>query len=180
MLKDPKMAEIFQAQVGGKFAALSLLDNDTDTFTSDINEVLLLTAEEVLGRQQKKIQPWVMNEVLNLCDRRREMRGRKHANEEAWTKYQWVHRGQEEDESSQRGVDWGVDSATKKGMETENSRQACNTLKALTRTSQSRAAVIKDKDGKLLTDSEKVQKRWTDYCNSLYNYKLCTDTSILL
>ena len=105
MLKDPKMAEIFQAQVGGKFAALSLLDNDTDTFTSDINEVLLLTAEEVLGRQQKKIQPWVMNEVLNLCDRRREMRGRKHANEEAWTKYQWVHRGQEEDESSQRGVD---------------------------------------------------------------------------
>ena len=73
-----------------------------------------------------------------------------------------AQRGQE-DESSQRGVDRGVDSATEKGMET----------------GQSRAAVIKDKDSKLLTDSEKVLKRWTYYCNSLYNYELCTDTSIL-
>ena len=44
-------------------------------------------------------------------------------------------------------------------METGNSKQAYNTLKALTRTCQSRAAVVEDKDGKLLTDSEEVLKR---------------------
>ena len=47
--------------------------------------MLLTTAEEVLGRLQEKIQP-------DLCNRRQELRGRKHASEEAWTKYQWVHR----------------------------------------------------------------------------------------
>ena len=33
-LKDPKIAEEFQAKVGGKFAALSVLDNDVDTLAS--------------------------------------------------------------------------------------------------------------------------------------------------
>ena len=30
-LKDPKIAEVFQARVGGKFAALYVLDSDVDT-----------------------------------------------------------------------------------------------------------------------------------------------------
>ena len=64
-------------------------------------------------------------------------------------------------------------------METGNSKQTYNTLKTRTRTSQSRAAVIEDKDGKLLTNSEEVLKRWTDYSNGLYNYELCPDNSIL-
>ena len=29
---------------------------------------LVSTAEKVLGKQRKKIQPWVTNEVLDLCD----------------------------------------------------------------------------------------------------------------
>ena len=64
-------------------------------------------------------------------------------------------------------------------METGNSKQAYTTLKALTRTCQSRAAVVEDKDGKLLTDSEEDLKRWRDYSNGLYNYEFCPDTSIL-
>ena len=30
-LKDPEVAGIFQAKIGGKFAALSILDSDMDT-----------------------------------------------------------------------------------------------------------------------------------------------------
>ena len=71
-------------------------------------------------------------------------------------------------------------SATERGTETGNSKQAYNTLKALTRTSQSGAAVVEDKDGKLLTGSEpEVLKRWTDYRCGLYNYELCPNTSVL-
>ena len=31
---------------------------------------LVSTAEKVLGKQRKKIQPWVTNEVLDLCDQK--------------------------------------------------------------------------------------------------------------
>ena len=66
-------------------------------------------------------------------------------------------------------------------METGNREQQAGLQhsQGLTRTSQSRAAVIEDKDGKPLTYSEEVLERWIDYCNRLYNYELCPDTSIL-
>ena len=33
--------------------------------------------------------------------------------------------------------------------------------------------------GKLLTDSDKVRERWTEYCSGLYNYELKSDRTIL-
>ena len=70
-------------------------------------------------------------------------------------------------------------STIEKGMETGDSKNAYSTLKSLTRTSQPRTAVINDQDGKLITDSKKVLKRWTEYCKGLYNYKIHPDTSLL-
>ena len=67
-LKDPKIAEVFQAKVDGQFAALCVLDSDVDTLPNGLKNGLLSTAEEVPERQRKKIQPRVTNEVLDLCD----------------------------------------------------------------------------------------------------------------
>ena len=64
-------------------------------------------------------------------------------------------------------------------METGDSKTAYSTLKSLTKTSQPRTVVINDQDGKLITYSEKVLKRWTEYCKGLYNYKIHPDTSLL-
>ncbi|GFR98125.1 hypothetical protein ElyMa_004493600 [Elysia marginata] len=66
-----------EAQIGGKFATLTFIDNDVDTMADSLKEVLVSTAEEVLGRKRRTIQPWVTNEVLDLCDKRRELRKRK-------------------------------------------------------------------------------------------------------
>ena len=46
-LKDPKLAEVFQARVGRKFTALCVLDSDVDTLANSPKEVHLSTAEEV-------------------------------------------------------------------------------------------------------------------------------------
>ena len=52
-LKDPKIVEVFQAKIGGKFAALCVSDSDVDTLASSRKEVLLSTVEEVLWRQEE-------------------------------------------------------------------------------------------------------------------------------
>lgn len=179
-LKDPEVAEIFQAQVGGKFAALNLLDSDVDTLASDFRDVLMTAADEVLGKQRKKIKPWVTQEVLDLCDKRRQLRAQKHTNDEARVQYQQAHRDVRK-KMKEVKEEW-IEEQCKtidRDMESGNSKQAYGTLKALTKTSQPRTAVIEDHDGKLLTDGEDVLKRWTDYCKDLYNYKLQPDTSIL-
>ena len=52
--------------MGGKFAVLCILDSNVDTIAQRLKEVLLSTAEEIRGKQRKKIQPWVTNKVLDL------------------------------------------------------------------------------------------------------------------
>ena len=39
--KDPKIAEVFQTKVGGKFAALWVFDSDVDTLANSLKEGLL-------------------------------------------------------------------------------------------------------------------------------------------
>ena len=53
-LKDPKMAEVFQAEIGEMFTALCVLESDVDTLVNSLKDRLLSTAEEVLGRRRKK------------------------------------------------------------------------------------------------------------------------------
>ena len=85
-LKDPKTAEVFQAKVGGKFAAQCILDSEIDTFANSIKEELLATTEGVLWRQRTKIQPWATNEVLDLSDQREQLR-QKYISTEAGLEY---------------------------------------------------------------------------------------------
>ena len=53
--KDSKIAEVFQAKISLKFAAISVLSNDVETLANSLKGRLLSTTEEVLGRQRKKI-----------------------------------------------------------------------------------------------------------------------------
>jgi len=72
-LNDPRIQAKFKARIGGKFAPLLLLNDHQETidaFTAGMNEV----AEEVLGRPRRIKQPWVTEETLKLCDRRRELK----------------------------------------------------------------------------------------------------------
>ena len=68
---------------------------------------------------------------------------------------------------------------SRKAWKQATAKNAYSTLKSLTKTSQPRIVVINDQDGKLITDSEKVLKRWTEYCKDLYNYEIHPDTSLL-
>ena len=86
-LKDPNMSEVFQAKVGRKFLALCVLGSDVDTLANSLKEVLLSTDEEVMGRQRKKIQSLVTNEVLCLCDHRRQLKQQKYTSTKAGPEY---------------------------------------------------------------------------------------------
>ena len=55
-LRDPEVLDIFQAQVGGKFAALTIIDKDINDLSIELNEVLKETAEEVLGKKRGRIK----------------------------------------------------------------------------------------------------------------------------
>ena len=56
-LQDPAVAASFEAQIGGKFAALNLLQDDINTLTEEIKKVLHDTAAKVHGEPRRRINP---------------------------------------------------------------------------------------------------------------------------
>ena len=76
-LKDPSVLETFQAMIGGKFAPLTIMSNDDtdiDSMITTFNTAVTETASEILGKHRQKRKPWITAEILDLCDKRRELR----------------------------------------------------------------------------------------------------------
>ena len=77
-LKDNNVLETFQAMIGGKFAPLAIMDNEDTDLDSMItsNTTMIETANEILGKHRQKKKPRDTAEILDLCDKRREMRNK--------------------------------------------------------------------------------------------------------
>ena len=70
------------------------------TFNTAVTE----TASKILSKHQKKNKPWVTTEILELCDRRRELR-KKRFEPEGSEKYKAVNIKVEVHEKGKRKLD---------------------------------------------------------------------------
>ena len=147
-LKDPHVVEVFQAMIGGKFAALSKLDSDMDldTLNDTFNAAVTDTANEILGKHRPVKKPWVTIEILDLCDKRREMKKKKNKNDaEGTTEYRTVNRqikkGMKKAKENWIGEQCeNIEDSLKKN----NSKRAYHLVKDLTSTKQERTTTIQD------------------------------------
>ena len=58
------------------------------------------------------------------------------------------------------------------GIKSGNGKEACSTLKVLTKTDKQKSAVVEDSARKILTECTAVRNRWTESCSVLYNHEL--------
>ena len=76
----------FQAIIGDSFPPLATLvdeDADLESMVTHFNKAVTDTAAEHLGKQRRKRKPWVTPEILDLCDRRRNLKKKRSEPEEA-------------------------------------------------------------------------------------------------
>jgi len=151
-----------------------------NTLAEYIRDTLTSTAEEILGKAKKKKQPWITDDILELCDKRREMKKNKHANTDAADLYRQAN-NQVKKAMNKAKENWIEMQCTniEEGIGKGNSKTAFQTLKKLTKNEQHKSSVIEDSNGNLLTESSAVLNRWTEYCTELYNYELKTEPSII-
>ena len=79
-LKDPNVLETFQAMIGRKFAPLTIMSNkdtDIDSTITTFNTAVTETASDILGKHRQKKKPWITAEIIDLCDKRRELGKKK-------------------------------------------------------------------------------------------------------
>ena len=173
------MAGIFEARIGGQFATLNLLQ-DIDSLTDNMENTMLETATEILGKYRRKNNPWVTDDILDLCDLRRSLKRIKKDDPEAGVQHALVNktikkRMREAKEKWITEQCENIDAGLRQG----NSKAAYATLKTLTKNQQHTATIIEDMDGSLLTEQAAVTKRWTEYCQELYNFPIKPNPNIL-
>ena len=62
--------------IGGKFAPFTIMSNentDIDSMTTTFKTAVTETASEILGKHRQKKKPLVTAEILDLCDKSREL-----------------------------------------------------------------------------------------------------------
>ena len=72
--------------IGGKFAPLLAVDyQDTkvDTLLNGFNTIVIETVNNILGKHRPTKKPWVTDDILKLCDKRRELKQKKNTDEGA-------------------------------------------------------------------------------------------------
>ena len=72
--------ETFQAIIGGRFAPLNIISNedtDIESMITTFNTAVTETASEIFGKHCQKKKTWITAEILDLCDKRRELREKR-------------------------------------------------------------------------------------------------------
>ena len=78
--------------IGRKFATLTIMNNENtnlDSMITTFNTAVTETAGMILRKQRQKKKLWVTAEILDLCDRRRNLR-KKRFEPEGSEKYKGV------------------------------------------------------------------------------------------
>ena len=66
--------------IGGRFAPLTIMskaDADIDSMITTFNTAVIETATEILGKHRQNRKPWITAEILDMCDKSRELRKKR-------------------------------------------------------------------------------------------------------
>ena len=165
-LKDHNELETFQAMIGRKFATLTIISNedtDLDSMSTTFNTAVTETASEILGKHRQKKKTQITAEILDLSDKKRELR-KKRFEPEGSEKYKEVN-------NIKRCTKKAKENWIEQRRETEenqrknNSKTAYQLVKDLTTVKQGKATTVQDRSGKCLTEVRQILNPWTEYCS---------------
>ena len=103
----------------------------------------------ILGKHRPKKKKWITDDILEMCDKRRELKNKKHDTQ---------GKGQYRDINNKIGK--AIKQAKENWIEEQceetdiNTKRAYQIVKYLTTTKKGRASTIQDKTGKSLTEDQ--------------------------
>jgi len=138
-----------------------------DELWLDLKKSILESAKKTIPIQRrKKSTPWLSQEVIDLSDERRQLK-------EAGLKNSRMYKliSSEIQQKARRDKNNHINKTCQELEDhslNNNSRNLFRSVRDLTMKSTARLAVIKDEDGKILTENEEIKDRWKRYCEGLY------------
>ena len=150
--------------IGGKFAPLTIMSNDDidiDSMITTFNTAVTETASEILGKHRRKKKTWITAEILDLCDKRRELR-KKRFEPQGAAKYKEVNnnikRCMKKTKENRIGEKC---SQIEENLRKNNSKRTYQLVTDLTTVKQGKVTTVQDRPGKCLREKRLILNRWT-------------------
>ena len=156
----------FRSHLENRWSQIKEQDTGTvEDLWREIRTAYTDAAQQVLGHEKRrKKKPWITREILELSDKRREMRGTRTQNEANMGRYRAITK-EIKKKSKQCKEEWieerckEVESTT--GM--VNTGKLFQTAREICGTGIVRLATVKNKEGKLLDNKEEIKQRWKQH-----------------
>ena len=119
----------------------------------------------------KRKNSWITGDIIDLCDKRRELRKKKIEPEESEkhkevnNNMKWCMKNAKENWIGEQCSD------IEENLRKYNSKRAYQLVKDLTTVKLAKATTVQDRSGKCLTEERQILNRWTEYCSELYNQR---------
>ena len=120
------------------------------------NKAVTETASDILGKHCQKKKTWVTAKILDLCDKRRELRKRRFKPEGA-EKYKEVNNNIKRCMKKAK-ENWIGEQCceTKENLRKNNGKKAEQLVKNLTTAKQGKATTIQDPSGECITEEREI------------------------
>ena len=144
-------------------------DTDIDSMITTFNTAVNETASEILGKHRQKKKTWITAEILDPCDKRRELRKKRlepGGSEEYKEVNKNIKRCMKKAKENRIGEHC---SEIEENLRKNNNQRAYQLVKDLTTVKQGKGTTVQDCSGKCLTEERQILNRWTEYCSELYN-----------
>ena len=134
---------------------------------------------EILGKHRSKKKKWITDDILEMCDKRRELKNKKH---DAQGRSQYGDINNKIRKAIKQAKENWIEEQCEEidfNLTKNNTKRAYQIVKDLIPTKKGRASTIQDKSGKSLTEDQEILTRWTEYCSDLYNHETQGDCAVL-
>lgn len=176
VLKNTEKRLEYAMEIENKLASEKLEGLKVSQKAQILNKIVEKVVEEVIPEIEKKKNKWISEATLKLAKEKREIRLQMRESINMAIKYKELCK-QVKKSARKDKQDW-IDKQCcemEKYAGQHKTREAYKMVKNITRRWQPRQLAIKDKEGKILMEKEKVRNRWTEYCRELYEDKDKTD-----
>ena len=146
-----------------------------------IKQIYTETATKVLGFKNKvKRAPWISDEILELSDKRQQLKQTKSSNPTSRKEYNKLTK--EIKRMSKKCKEEWIEGKCRELQISDaynNTQQLYRTVHEICDTFTPKLAAIKNKAGQTIDDKVTIKSRWKEYFNELYNVQNPTDTLVL-
>ena len=169
-LTNGKTADNYKDELEKLLKELDIHKFDLTTSYKKIEDIIIDSATRTIGKYKRKKQPWITNDILDLCDERRSLKAAKNKNNiELISKYRKVNNKIRKDikTAKDQWIQIQCKSINEDMKYGRHNKRAYETLKSLIKTPARSSSIIEDKNGQPVAEEHSILKRWTEYCQDL-------------